>query len=128
MKQRPPLWALVRSAGRTAAGGATDGRDWFVRFGVLMWVFVILCFAYRAFLVGALFALVAGLVSAGVLVLELRAIQSGRAAEEAEQERRGREAWRALPGWKKGMYLTAGFLGVGVFVLLRWLATSWTSS
>ncbi len=99
-----------------------------MRFGVLMWVFVILCFAYQAFLVGALFALVAGLVSAGVLVLELRAIQSGRATEEAEQERRGREAWRTLPGWKKGTYLTAGFLGVGVFLLLRWLATSWTSS
>jgi len=99
-----------------------------VRFGVLMWVFVILCFAYRSFLVGALFALVAALVSAGVLVLELRAIQSGRAAEEAEQRRRGREGWTALPGWKKAMYLTAGFLGVGVFVFLRWLATSWTSS
>jgi len=95
-----------------------------VRFVVLLWVFVILCLAYRAFLGGVLFALVAGLVSAGVLVLELRAIQSGRAIEEAAQQRRGREAWSALPAWKKAMYLTAGFLGVGVFVILRWLATS----
>lgn len=99
-----------------------------MRFGVLMWVFVILCFAYRAFLVGALFAVLAGLVSAGVLVLELRAIRSGRAAEEAEQQRRGREAWSGLPAWKKALYLTAGFLGVGVFVLLRWLASSLTGS
>lgn len=95
-----------------------------MRFGVLLWVLVILCFAYRAFLVGAVSALVAGLVSAGVLVLEFKAIQSGRAAEEAEQQRRGHGAWSALARWKKAMYLTAGVLGVGVFVFLRWLATS----
>ena len=121
MKGRPDLLALVRSACRSGLGAAKDGRDWFVRLSVLMWFFVILCLAYRAFFVGALLAVVAGLISTATLFLERRAIITGKPAAEATQRERGRQAWAALPLWQKAIYIGAGILGTVAFGVLRWL-------
>lgn len=70
--------------------------------------------------------LLASFMTFGVaMVLERRAIVSGRAAMEDADWRRSRAAWSRSPWWVKVLFVTAAVLLTGMITWLRWFASNW---